>query len=321
MADIRTKYRAYVADDADSWPAIADPQARAQPHHATSRRRSPRRTRRARRARTSPRAPQVWTRAELEQKAPGIDWARAASTPPSSAARRSSTPITPARSRSCRRWSAPSRSTLEGLAGLPHAQPASRTCCRKPIRDASFAFNGTALNGAEQQRPRDKRALNAVSNALQDAVGKVYVDKYFPASAKAEIQEMVDNIKAAFARASRRIDWMAPRPRQEALKKVADDRRRRRLSRHLARLFGAARSAPTTPTPTRRAAEPGRYQPADREDRQADGPQRMVDDAAAGQRGQPAGAERAQLPGGDPAAAILRPEGRRRRSTMARSAR
>ncbi|HEX8450184.1 MAG TPA: M13 family metallopeptidase, partial [Allosphingosinicella sp.] len=90
----------------------------------------------------------------------------------------------------------------------------------KPIRDASFAFNGTALSGAKQQRPRDQIALNAVSNALQDAVGNAYVDKYFPASAKAEVQKMVDNIKAAFARRVQAIDWMAPSTKEEALKKV-----------------------------------------------------------------------------------------------------
>ena len=90
----------------------------------------------------------------------------------------------------------------------------------KPFRDASFAFNGTALAGTPQQRPRDQLAMNAVSNALQDAVGKAYVDKYFPASSKASIQKMVEEIKAAFARRVQAIDWMAPSTKQEALKKV-----------------------------------------------------------------------------------------------------
>ena len=67
-----------------------------------------------------------------------------------------------------------------------------RTCCPSAFRDASFAFYGTTLSGTPQQRPRDQLALNATSSALQDAVGKAYVDKYFPASAKAEIQGMVD---------------------------------------------------------------------------------------------------------------------------------
>ena len=90
----------------------------------------------------------------------------------------------------------------------------------KAFRDARFAFYGTTLSGTPQQRPRETLAMNAVSNALQDAVGKAYVERYFPASAKAEVQRMVDEIKAAFARRVQAIDWLAPSTKQEALKKV-----------------------------------------------------------------------------------------------------
>jgi putative endopeptidase len=62
--------------------------------------------------------------------------------------------------------------------------------------------------------------MNAVSKELPDAVGKVYVDKNFPASSKAEIQKMVEEIKAAFARRVEALDWMAPSTKEEALKKV-----------------------------------------------------------------------------------------------------
>jgi predicted metalloendopeptidase len=92
--------------------------------------------------------------------------------------------------------------------------------CPKPFRDASFAFYGTALSGTPQPRPRDILALNAVSASLQDAVGKAYVERYFPASAKARVQEMVENIKTAFARRVEAIEWMAPSTKEEALKKV-----------------------------------------------------------------------------------------------------
>ncbi|HYI38682.1 MAG TPA: M13 family metallopeptidase [Allosphingosinicella sp.] len=162
---------------------------------------------------------QVWSRADLEKRAPGIDWAALlgaaqlggagkfqayhAGAIPKLAALVGSEPL-----QSWKEWLA--FHNLNQQAGvLP-----------KPIRDASFAFNGTALSGTEQQRPRDQLALNAVSNALQDAVGKTYVDKYFPALAKAEVQKMVDNIKTAFARRVQAIDWMAPSTKEEALKKV-----------------------------------------------------------------------------------------------------
>lgn len=83
-----------------------------------------------------------------------------------------------------------------------------------------FGFYGRALTGAQQQRPRDRRALDALDNAMGDAVGKLYVEKFFPASAKAEVQGMVEGIKSAFARRVEDISWMAPKTRKEALEKV-----------------------------------------------------------------------------------------------------
>src|SRR3546814_14764045 len=71
------------------------------------------------------------------------------------------------------------------------------------IDTAHFAFYGTRLAGTPQQRSRDKRALAALDTYLGDAVGRAYAEKYFPASAKAEVGDMVDGIKE-IGRASRR---------------------------------------------------------------------------------------------------------------------
>jgi predicted metalloendopeptidase len=164
-------------------------------------------------------AAQVWTRAELEARAPGIDWAallgaaQLGGAPKFEAYHAGAIPKL-----SALVASEPLQSWKDWLAFHTLNQQAS--VLPKPIRDAHFAFFETALAGTPQQRPRDQLALNAVSNTLQDAVGKAYVDKYFPASAKAEVQRMVDNIKAAFARRVQAIDWMAPSTKQEALKKV-----------------------------------------------------------------------------------------------------
>jgi predicted metalloendopeptidase len=161
----------------------------------------------------------VWTRAELEARAPGIDWAAL---------------LGAAQLGGAGKFQAYHAGAIPKLAALVGSEPLQNwkdwlafhtlnqqaNVLPKPIRDASFAFNGTALSGTPKQRPRDQLALNAVSNALQDAVGKAYVDKYFPASAKADVQKMVDNIKAAFARRVEAIDWMAPSTKEEALKKV-----------------------------------------------------------------------------------------------------
>lgn len=88
------------------------------------------------------------------------------------------------------------------------------------IDDAHFAFYGTTLSGTPEQRSRDERALAALNQHLGDAVGRVYAEKYFPASAKAEVGDMVDGIKAAFAKRVKALDWMAPETKKEALKKV-----------------------------------------------------------------------------------------------------
>ncbi|WP_324807278.1 M13 family metallopeptidase [Sphingomonas sp. LY29] len=161
----------------------------------------------------------VWTRAELEAAAPGIDWPALLG-----AAQLGNAP----------KFQAYHATAIPRLAALVGSEPldawkdwmAFHTLNQRAnvlpatFRDASFAFNGTALNGTPQQRPRDKQALNAASAALEGAFGKAYVEKHFPAASKAEIQGMVDNIKNAFAARVRGLDWMAPTTKQEAVKKV-----------------------------------------------------------------------------------------------------
>ena len=88
------------------------------------------------------------------------------------------------------------------------------------IDQAHFAFYGTTLSGTPQQRDRAKRALDSLGVHLGDAVGQAYVQRYFPASAREEVQGMVENIKTAFAARIRGLEWMAEPTRQEALRKV-----------------------------------------------------------------------------------------------------
>jgi predicted metalloendopeptidase len=83
-----------------------------------------------------------------------------------------------------------------------------------------FAFYGKKLFGQEEQRSRDKRALAAVNTYMGDELGKLYVEKYFPAQDKTDIQGMVDNIKSAFAKRIDALDWMAEETKTEAVRKV-----------------------------------------------------------------------------------------------------
>ncbi|HWZ85082.1 MAG TPA: M13 family metallopeptidase [Thermoanaerobaculia bacterium] len=86
--------------------------------------------------------------------------------------------------------------------------------------DERFRFYGTALTGAPKPRDRWKRAVAATSGALGDAVGKLYVDRYFPAESKAQAEAMVKNIVAAFRRRIDALDWMAPATRAKARAKL-----------------------------------------------------------------------------------------------------
>ncbi len=91
----------------------------------------------------------------------------------------------------------------------------------KAFAEEQFGFYGTALSGAQKQRDRWKRAVGATSGALGDAVGRLYVERYFPASAKTKAQEMVKNIVAAFGQRIDALAWMAPATRAKARAKVA----------------------------------------------------------------------------------------------------
>jgi putative endopeptidase len=90
----------------------------------------------------------------------------------------------------------------------------------KALVDARFDFYGKALTGTPQQSLRWKRALGATNEAMDEAVGKLYVAKYFPAENKARLQQMVANIVDAFGKRVDKLDWMAPATRAQAKEKL-----------------------------------------------------------------------------------------------------
>ncbi|MGX4644279.1 M13 family metallopeptidase [Massilia sp. SYSU DXS3249] len=90
----------------------------------------------------------------------------------------------------------------------------------KAFADQRFEFNGRALTGTPQQSVRWKRALAATNEGMDEAVGKIYVARYFPAENKARVQAMVANIIDAFSRRIEKLDWMAPATRAQAQAKV-----------------------------------------------------------------------------------------------------
>jgi len=84
-----------------------------------------------------------------------------------------------------------------------------------------FNFHGHILSGTPQMEPRWKRAVNVTSDALGEAVGKLYVAHYFPASEKARAEAMVKNLLTAFGQRIDHLDWMAPQTRARAKAKLA----------------------------------------------------------------------------------------------------
>ncbi len=90
----------------------------------------------------------------------------------------------------------------------------------KAFAKESFSFYGTTLGGVPQQRVRSKRAVSATSNALGDAVGQLYVRRYFPPQAKAALQAMVKNIVVAFGKRVDNLTWMTPATRAKAKAKL-----------------------------------------------------------------------------------------------------
>jgi putative endopeptidase len=89
------------------------------------------------------------------------------------------------------------------------------------IATEDFAFYGQYLRGAKEMKPRWKRCVEATDNYLGEALGKRYVERYFPAAAKARMQEMVKNLLSSMGDSIRAVDWMGPETKKLALAKLA----------------------------------------------------------------------------------------------------
>ncbi|MDP3669206.1 MAG: M13-type metalloendopeptidase [Telluria sp.] len=91
----------------------------------------------------------------------------------------------------------------------------------KDFVDADFAFYGTAITGVTEIRPRWKIGVSTVEGALGEAVGKQYVEKYFPAERKVRMQVLVKNLLDAYKQSIDTLDWMGPETKKEAQAKLA----------------------------------------------------------------------------------------------------
>jgi putative endopeptidase len=91
----------------------------------------------------------------------------------------------------------------------------------KPFVDEQFAFYGTTLTGAPENRARWKRGVALVERAMGEAVGKLYVAKHFPPQAKERMKVLVANLIEAYRRDIQTLDWMGAETKTKALDKLA----------------------------------------------------------------------------------------------------
>jgi len=165
----------------------------------------------------------VWLRSELAAKAPGLDWAAF---------------LTAAGINGQPRFGAWQPTALVGISKLTATEPLeawkdylafhtiedAAPLLSQSFVDEQFAFNSKAVSGTPQQSERWKRAVNYTSDALGEAIGKIYVEKYFSPAAKARVEEMANNVLKAFAARLDRLDWLGPETKAQAKRKLANFR-------------------------------------------------------------------------------------------------
>jgi endothelin-converting enzyme/putative endopeptidase len=88
------------------------------------------------------------------------------------------------------------------------------------VEEANFDFYGKTLTGAIKQRPREDRALQTVNGSVGEALGKLYVEKMFPAEAKEKAEKMIQNIILAYQNRINNLAWMSAETKVKAIEKL-----------------------------------------------------------------------------------------------------
>ena len=98
---------------------------------------------------------------------------------------------------------------------------AAASCLSDDFVNARFDFYGKVLSGRQELSPRWKRAVSAVDGMLGEAVGQMYVEKYFPAAAKERMVKLVKNLQTALGERIDAQDWMSDSTKLAAKEKLA----------------------------------------------------------------------------------------------------
>ncbi len=102
-----------------------------------------------------------------------------------------------------------------------HTTDAAAPYLSDPFVQARFQFRSKTLSGQPELQARWKRGADVVDQSMGEAVGEVYVAKYFPPEAKAKMRELIENLRTAFKARIQTLEWMSPATKQEAEKKLA----------------------------------------------------------------------------------------------------
>ena len=89
-----------------------------------------------------------------------------------------------------------------------------------PFEKENFRFYDQELRGVKEMQPRWKRVIAAIDSEMGEALGKLYVEKHFPAAAKQRMDELVKNLMAAYRERIESRDWMGPETKKLALAKL-----------------------------------------------------------------------------------------------------
>jgi predicted metalloendopeptidase len=164
-------------------------------------------------------ADSVWTRADFDRRAPGIDWSAffaAAGL---------------GKQESFVAWQP---TAISGVAALVGSQPletwkdylrfhviaAYADVLPRAVAERASALWAAATPGQSQQSPRSQRALEATQSAMSDAIGRMYAERFFAAEQKDRVRRIVANVTAAFAKRVEAATWMSPATRTTALAKL-----------------------------------------------------------------------------------------------------
>jgi putative endopeptidase len=102
-----------------------------------------------------------------------------------------------------------------------HLLHAASSYLSSAFEKEEFAFYGTELSGTKEMQPRWKRVINVTSGSLGEAVGQLYVEKYFPPQAKQRMLDLVNNLKDALKGRIEKLSWMGDSTKKQALEKLA----------------------------------------------------------------------------------------------------